>query len=56
VVVEAEVFAAEGGAAAALAGGVDVAALEAFFDRLCGVGLHDFSPVTVFVKSSNDAS
>jgi hypothetical protein len=50
VVVEAEVFAAERWRAAALAGGVDVAALEALFDGLYVLDLHDFSPVKVFGK------
>jgi hypothetical protein len=66
VVVETEVFAAQGGGAAAASGEVDVAAVLAVLDGLvcldfglgCGLGcgLHCvFSTVMFFVKSSNDA-
>jgi hypothetical protein len=61
VVVEAEVFAAQGGGAAAASSEVDVAAVLTFLDGLVcldvglGCGLHCvFSTVMFFVKSSNN--
>jgi hypothetical protein len=49
VVVEAEVLAAQGGRAAAVAGGVDVAALHAGFDVGFELGFHVVPPGDVFL-------